>query len=117
RANIFNPPTEKNLIRVLAEEGYDVWLENWRGSIDLPPNEWDLDLVAFNDHPAAVRKVVELTGHHEIKAIIHCQGSTSFMIAAMLGKLPEVKLIISNAVSLHPVVPQYSLFKLWGYIP
>ena len=117
RGNIFNPPTEKNLIQSLAEAGYDVWLENWRASIDLPPNEWDLDQAAINDHPAAVRKVVELTGHQEIKAIIHCQGSTSFMISYMLGLIPEVKLIISNAVSLHPVVPNYSLFKLWGYIP
>src|SRR5690554_5186660 len=117
RGNIFNPPTEKNLIECLAEAGYDVWLENWRASIDLPPNEWDLDQAATNDHPAAVRKVVELTGYKEIKAIIHCQGSTSFMISYMLGLVPEVKLIISNAVSLHPVVPNYSLFKLWGYIP
>ena len=117
RANIFNPPTEKNLVTMLAEEGYDVWLENWRASIDLPANEWDLDQVAMNDHPAAVKKVVELTGSKEIKAIIHCQGSTSFMISAALGLLPEVKLIISNAVSLHPVVPRYSVFKLNVFVP
>jgi hypothetical protein len=117
RGNIFNPPTEKNLVRCLMEEGYDVWIENWRGSIDLPPNEWDLDQVANFDHPAAVQKVTELTGAKEIKAIIHCQGSTSFMISAIKGIIPEVKVIISNAVSLHPVVPPYSLFKLWGYIP
>lgn len=117
RGNIFNPPTEKNLLRCLKEEGYDIWIENWRGSIDFSPNEWDLDQVGQFDHPAAVQKVTELTGTKEIKAIIHCQGSTSFMISVMLGHIPEVKVIISNAVSLHPVVPSYSLFKLWGYIP
>ena len=117
RGNIFNPPTKKNLPTALAEEGYDVWLENWRGSIDVKPNQWDLDKVARNDHPAAVRKVVELTGHSQIKAIIHCQGSTSFMMSAVLGLVPQVKLIISNAVSLHPVVPGYSLFKLNLYVP
>ncbi|HLW21220.1 MAG TPA: alpha/beta fold hydrolase [Cyclobacteriaceae bacterium] len=117
RGNIFNPPTAKNLIQCLIEEGYDVWIENWRGSIDFRPNEWDLDQVALNDHPAAVKKVVERTGSDEIMAIIHCQGSTSFMISAMLGLVPEVKTIISNAVSLHPIVPKYSSFKLWGYIP
>lgn len=117
RGNIFNPPTEKNLVTTLAEEGYDVWLENWRGSIELKPNEWDLDLVARYDHPAAVNKVVELTGQRDIKAIIHCQGSTSFMISAMLGLVPQVKTIISNAVSLHPVVPRYSVFKLKAYVP
>ncbi|HLT06805.1 MAG TPA: alpha/beta fold hydrolase [Cyclobacteriaceae bacterium] len=117
RGNIFNPPTAKNLIQCLMDEGYDVWIENWRGSIEFPPNEWDLDQVAFYDHPAAVKRVVELTGANEIMAIIHCQGSTSFMISVMLGLVPEVKTVISNAVSLHPIVPNYSLFKLWGYIP
>src|SRR5690606_15264392 len=117
RGNIFNPPTSRNLIQCLIAEGYDVWIENWRGSIEFPPNEWDLDQVALNDHPAAVKRVVELTGSPEIMAIIHCQGSTSFMISAMLGLVPEVKTIISNAVSLHPIVPNYSFFKLWGYIP
>jgi hypothetical protein len=117
RANIFNPPTQKNIIAVLLDEGYDVWLENWRASIDLPPNEWDLDKVALNDHPAAVQKIVELTGAQEIKAIIHCQGSTSFMISAVLGLVPEVKVIISNAVSLHPVVPSYAVFKLNVFVP
>jgi hypothetical protein len=92
-------------------------LENWRASIDLEPNEWDLDVVAKNDHPAAVKKIIELTGYQEIKAIIHCQGSTSFMISVSLGLVPEVKTIISNAVSLHPVVPKWSVFKLKFLVP
>lgn len=116
-ADIFNPPTKKNLIAMLMEEGYDVWLENWRASIDLPPNEWNLDQAALNDHPAAVQKVLEETGAKEIKAIIHCQGSTSFMISAVLGLIPEVKVIVSNAVSLHPVVPRFSVFKLKVLVP
>lgn len=117
RANIFNAPTEKNIIHFLAEDGYDVWLENWRASIDLKPNKWDLDIVAKNDHPAAVKKIVELTGHKKIKAIIHCQGSTSFMISVSLGLVPQVTTIISNAVSLHPVVPKWSIFKLKFLVP
>ncbi len=115
--NIFNPPSKNNIIFQLAEEGYDVWLENWRGSIHLEPNEWNLDQVARNDHPAAVKKVSELTGSKEIKAIIHCQGSTSFMMSAVMGLIPEVKLIISNAVSLHPIVPAFSKFKLNLLVP
>jgi hypothetical protein len=102
---------------MLAEAGYDVWLENWRGSIDLDPNEWNLDLAAKNDHPAAVKKVCEITRHKEIKAVIHCQGSTSFMLSAVLGLVPEVKTIVSNAVSLHPVVSKYSVIKINYYLP
>ena len=55
----------------------------------------------IHDHPAAVRKVVEETGAEKVKAIIHCQGSTSFMMSAVAGLVPEVKTIVANAVSLH----------------
>ena len=117
RGRIYNSPNENNIISQLADAGYDVWLENWRSSIELEANEWDLDVVALNDHPAAIKKIVELTEAKEVKVIIHCQGSTSFMISAMLGLVPEVKVIISNAVSLHPIVPKYSVFKLKVLVP
>ena len=105
RANIFRPPVRQTIVDYLVEDGYDVWLENWRASIDLPPNPWTLDQAALYDHPQAVRKVEEITGVSELKAIIHCQGSTSFMMSAMAGLVPQVKTIVSNAVSLHPVLP------------
>jgi len=105
RANIFRAPIETNIVDFLVDHGYDVWLENWRASIDFAPNIWSLDQAAVHDHPFAVKKVVEETGASEIKAIIHCQGSTSFMMSAIAGLVPQVKTIVSNAVSLHPVVP------------
>lgn len=111
RANIFRAPVKTNVVDYLVGAGYDVWLENWRASIDLAPNEWDLDQAAKYDHPKAVEKVVDETGNEEIKAIIHCQGSTSFMMSAVAGLVPQVTSIISNAVSLHPVVPDWSIFK------
>src|SRR5262245_43814004 len=58
RANLFRPPARPNLVDVLVENGYDVWLENWRASIDLPPNPWTLDQAARFDHPEAVKTVV-----------------------------------------------------------
>jgi hypothetical protein len=112
RANIFNPPHEVNLLDMLADAGYDVFLENWRASTELPANKWDLDLAAKNDHPAAIQKICEVTGADECKAIIHCQGSTSFTISAVEGLVPQVKTIVTNAVSLHPVVPFWSHVKL-----
>ena len=112
RANIFNPPNEVNILEMLSEAGYDVFLENWRGSTEFRVNKWDLDVVAKNDHPAAIQKVCEVNGSAQCKAIIHCQGSTSFMISAVEGLVPQVKTIITNAVSLHPVVPSWSRVKL-----
>ena len=117
RSNIFNPPNQKNLLDVLTDAGYDVWLENWRGSMECEKNEWNLDQVADNDHPAAVREICRVTGATSIKAIVHCQGSTSFMISAIKGLIPQVKTIVSNAVSLHPIVPQFSKFKLNYLVP
>jgi pimeloyl-ACP methyl ester carboxylesterase len=105
RANIFRPPERQTFVDALLEDGWDVWLENWRASIDLTPNPWTLDQAAVFDHPAAVQTVVKETGADSVTAVIHCQGSTSFMMSAVAGLVPQVKMILSNAVSLHPVVP------------
>jgi hypothetical protein len=117
RANLFRTPTETTIVDYLIFHGYDVWLENWRGSIDLPPNPWILDQVALYDHPEAVKTVVKQTGWDQIKAVIHCQGSTSFMMSAVAGLVPQVTTIVSNAVSLHTIVPAFSHFKLSVALP
>ena len=117
RANIFRAPVQTTIVDYLVDRGYDVWLENWRASIDLKPNAWTLDQAAVHDHPYAVKTVVRETGCSEIKAIIHCQGSTSFTMSAIAGLVPEVKVIVSNAVSLHTVVPGFSTLKLNFALP
>jgi len=117
RANIFRAPVAETIVDALIDRGYDVWLENWRASIDVPPNLWTLDQAALYDHPKAVEKVVEETGSDELGAIVHCQGSTSFTMSALAGLVPQVKTIVSNAVSLHPVVPDWSEVKLHWAVP
>ncbi len=111
RANIFRAPVARTLVDELLDDGWDVWLENWRASIDLTPNRWTLDQAAVYDHPMAVQTVLRETGAKTLRAIVHCQGSTSFMMAAVAGLLPEVTTILSNAVSLHPVVPGMARLK------
>jgi hypothetical protein len=112
RADIFRPPEPVDFVRALVDDGFDVWLENWRASIDLARNPWDLDQAAVYDHPAAVDTVLGLTGADTLKAVVHCQGSTSFTLAAVSGLLPKVDTIVSNAVSLHPVVPPMAHLKI-----
>lgn len=111
RANIFRAPTGLTLVDLLLDAGYDVWMENWRASIDLPANRWTLDQAALYDHPAAVDRIIDITGASEVRAVIHCQGSTSFTMSAMAGLVPKVSVIVSNAVSLHPVVPPLAGIK------
>ena len=117
RANIFRAPVRATVVDALIADGYDVWLENWRASIDFAPSLWTLDQAALYDHPAAVKTILRETGHTELKAIVHCQGSTSFTMSAVAGLVPEVTTIVSNAVSLHPVVSGWSRFKLGVAVP
>ena len=117
RANIFRAPSGRTLVDVLVDEGWDVWLENWRASIDVPRRRWTLDDAALHDHPAAVRTVLEHTRADEVRAVIHCQGSTSFMMSAVAGLVPDVSVVVSNAVSLHPVVNWKAKLKLRWMIP
>ena len=117
RANIFRPPEPTTLVDALVAEGWDVWLENWRASIDMPPNEWNLDQAAVHDHPAAVQAVLDHTGADTAKAVVHCQGSSSFVLSAVSGLLPKVDTIVSNAMSLHPVLSPPARFKIQVIVP
>ncbi|MEV7280594.1 hypothetical protein [Streptomyces sp. NPDC093111] len=117
RAELFRPPLRRTFVDALIDAGWDVWLLNWRASIDLEPVPWTLDQAAAYDHPAAVARVLAETGADRLKAVVHCQGSTSFMMALTAGLLPQVETVVSNAVSLHPVVPRLSTFKLARLAP
>ncbi|BBX34157.1 hypothetical protein MMAG44476_12971 [Mycolicibacterium mageritense DSM 44476 = CIP 104973] len=117
RANLFRAPESVNIVDALVADGWDVWLENWRASIDLPLNDWDLDQAAVLDHPRAVACIIDKTGADTVKALIHCQGSSSFALSAVSGLLPQVDRIVSNAMSLHPVIPRWSQFKITQVVP
>jgi hypothetical protein len=120
-ASIFAPfGVEETIIHRLASEGYDVWLENWRGSLGHAPREYSLDEAAVLDHPRAVEYVAEQTESKSVKAVVHCLGSSGFMLALASGRLHErvdVPRVVSNSVSLHPVVPLGSERKLRAAAP
>ncbi|MEA2355051.1 MAG: cholesterol oxidase, partial [Solirubrobacteraceae bacterium] len=104
-------PSGWTLVDALLEAGYDVWVQHWRGSIDLPTVSWTLDEVARYDHPAAVRTILAQTGSPTLKAVVHCQGSVSFTMAAAAGLLPEVTEVVATGVSLHIRVPREAAEK------
>ncbi len=113
RGAIFSSaPQPVTMVDALVREGYDVWVEDWRASIDFPPLRYTLDQAAVFDHPAAVREIRERTGAESIKALVHCQGSTSFTMSSLAGLVDDVRTVVSNAVSLHPVVTKRSRAKL-----
>lgn len=111
RANLFNPPTD-NLLKDLTKRGFDLWILNWRSSIDLPWVRYTLDDAAVLDMPSAVWELRKRTGVDKVKAVVHCQGSCAFMMAITAGLLPDVSLVISNSVALHPIMPWQARLKL-----
>jgi hypothetical protein len=118
RAEIFyGAPLPDSLVDALVRSGFDVWLGNWRGSIDLPECEYTLDDVARFDHPALVATVLNETGAQTLKAVVHCQGSTSFALACAGGLVPEVTDVVSNAVSFHVDVPRLSKLRMKLLLP
>ncbi len=112
RAESFRPPAIRSLVDVLLDEGWDVWLGNWRGSIDLPPMPWALDDVARFDIPALVQYVTAQTGSATVKVVAHCQGAAAASMAVVAGLAPQVDTVITNGVSLHPLVPRFAKVKL-----
>jgi hypothetical protein len=118
RSDLFaTAPLRTTLVDALLDAGHDVWLENWRGSIDLDTCEYTLDQVAVHDQPALVRAVVEETGAERVSAVVHCQASTSMTMALLAGLVPEVSHVVSNAVSLHVDVTPESRRRLRLLLP
>lgn len=117
RTNVFRAPISENIVERLAREGYDVWLNEWRASIEAPMSTWCLDEGALYDHPEGVQTVVRETGAQTVKALVHCQGSSSFFMGLVSGVLPQVDTVVCNAMSLHPVVSWPSRVKLAALTP
>jgi hypothetical protein len=118
RAEVFyGAPVAHSLVGALVDAGFDVWLGNWRGSIDLPECEYTLDEVARFDHPALIATVLRESGAPTLKAVVHCQGSTSFALACAGGLVPEVTDVVSNAVSFHVDVPRLSRLRMQLLLP
>jgi hypothetical protein len=116
RANLFCPPTTVTLPAMLSAAGFDVWILNWRSSIDLRAIPWNLDDAAVLDYPAAVAVIMQeskkFTTRTDLKALVHCQGSTSFLMSIMSGRLPEVTTVVANSSGLYPLLRLPAKLKL-----
>lgn len=112
RAEFFRPRRARSLVDALQGAGWDVWLLNWRGSIDLDPLPWTIDDVATGDIPAAVDHVVAVTGAPRVRIVAHCAGAAAVSVAAVAGLIPAVDVVVANGVALTPRVPRWARVKL-----
>ncbi len=95
--------TATNLTEYLFENDYDVWLFDYRASIDLPSSHTDftLDEIATVDWPAAVAEVRTRTGADTVQLFGHCVGSSSILMALGAG-MTGVRSAVCSQFSLHP---------------
>jgi 2-polyprenyl-6-methoxyphenol hydroxylase-like FAD-dependent oxidoreductase/pimeloyl-ACP methyl ester carboxylesterase len=118
-SRIFSLDTvETNLLEFLSGHGYDVWLLDFRASIDLPASltQFSADDVARYDHPAAVAEVLRLSGADSIQVVAHCFGSTTFTMA-MLAGLAGVRSAVCSQVAAHVVAPHLTRLKAGLRLP
>ena len=97
----------------LAEQGYDVWLGNFRGNTysrahlslnpDVDNDYWRFtwDEMATRDLPAMLDYVMEQTGKEKIQYVGHSMGTTTFMVMNSLDQSWADK--VELAVLLAPI--------------
>ncbi len=80
---------ETSLMEHLTEQGYDVFMLDWRSSPDLESSTrpFTLDDVARYDYPAAVSEVLRISGHSQLDVVAHCVGSQTFLMSLLRGEL------------------------------
>lgn len=126
-SSIFSIDTIRtNLLEYLFEHEYDIWLLDYRASIELPISctQSNGDDVALKDFPAAVDEIRNLTGVKSIQVVVHCFGATTFFMS-MLAGLQGVRSAVVSQVATHMQSPMMtrinshlqlpSLLKKWGF--
>ncbi|MGD0799011.1 MAG: alpha/beta fold hydrolase [Acidobacteriaceae bacterium] len=116
---IFSMDTiDTNLLEFIYERGFDVWLLDFRASIDLPASktQFSADDVANFDYPAAVGKVREVTGAPSVQMVVHCFGSSTFCMA-MLAGLEGVRSAVCSQIATHIKSPALVNLKTGFHLP
>lgn len=119
-SKIFSTDTiDTNLLEYLVAHDYDVWLLDYRVSIELPASQSaaTADEVAKYDYPAAIKKVLEITGKASVQMVVHCFGATTWTMAMLGGHLENVRSAVVSQVSTHIKVPLLSKIKTALYVP
>jgi len=103
---------EPNMVEYLVGNGFDVWLQEWRGSTLLPTarSQFTADDVARRDHRAVEAAIHEHSGRSDIHVVSHCVGSITWMMATLAGTASPSSLLCSS-VGMHPVGPTMTKIK------
>jgi cholesterol oxidase len=119
-SRIFSMDTiDTNLVEYLYAHDYDVWLLDLRASIELPASakKFNGDDVAKYDYPAAVAKVLAVTGKPSVQMVVHCYGSATFFMSMLGGDLTGVRSVVASQVATHMVCPPMTRLKSGLHLP
>ena len=107
---------ETNLVEFLVNQGFDVWLFDWRTSplLEAHRRPYSLDDVARYDWPAAVDEVRRHTGKQRVCVLAHCLSSTCFFLSLLRGYLASdrIRCLIASQVGLHLKMPAPATLKI-----
>jgi cholesterol oxidase len=109
---------ETNLVEHLFEHGYDVWLLDYRASIERPAHQqrYTGDDIARQDFPAAVARVREVSGATTVQVVAHGFGAATFTMAMLTG-LPGVRSALLSQVATHIATPALGRIKSGLHVP
>src|SRR6056297_1112676 len=112
RASSFALSTADSLAFALVDEGYDVWLFDYRGSGDIEASlsPFTLDDVARKDWPAAIDLVLRRTGAKSVQALVHCIGSMTLFMAILAGE-KRVRSVVASQLAAHPITNWFNFAK------
>jgi cholesterol oxidase len=90
-----------NITEFLRENGYDVWLLDYRASDRMKASldQFTLDELACSDFPDAIRQVSS-EAQQPVQIIAHCVGSISLLMSLLSGKLADAcvhSIVLSQA--------------------
>jgi cholesterol oxidase len=109
---------DTNLLEYLFLNEYDVWLLDFRSSIELAAarHPYTADDVATQDYPAAVAKVRSITRADTVQMVVHCFGATTFFMA-MLAGLQGVRSVVCSQIATHIKTPLLTRIKTGLHLP
>lgn len=111
---------EQGLAYLLADQGYDVWLGNARGTTysrnhtTINPNKSKFWKFSWNeiggiDVPASIDYVLEQTGQDSLHYVGYSQGTTSFFV--MTSLYPEYNKKIKVATLMAPIAYMTNMYS------
>ncbi len=109
---------QTNLLEYLFAHGYDIWLLDYRASIELPTaaTQFTADDVATQDYSAAIARVRELTGAPSVQVVAHGFGAITLLMAILSG-VTGVRAAVCSQVGMHIRVPALSQVKAHLRLP